>query len=189
MQLTQGYTMLFDEEDLAFVLNHTWSVNRNNGGNHVLYASTNMKDAEGNYHTIMFHRMLFPELMPKPQKEGDPPIDPKARRVADHLTGNGLDNRKANIRVVSYRDNALNRMVRASTSKSTGKTGVCLVEPYGRQYYVAYMKLVAGNLWTKTFSVQKYKNSNRNAKERAIAARLEMERELGVLPQRPRPNI
>jgi hypothetical protein len=75
--------ILYDEDDIDWVKNYTWSV-----GNHG-YAVTSIK-IDGQSTGFLMHRVIMdcPEGM-----------------VVDHINKNKLDNRKANLRICTQSDN------------------------------------------------------------------------------------
>jgi hypothetical protein len=83
---------LVDDADAALATGFRWLVHRS-GVSGLVYARRRFKD-NGRWQTVAMHR----EIM------GDPPgLD------VDHINGNGLDNRRANLRVVSRAENLWNR--------------------------------------------------------------------------------
>lgn len=88
LQLINGYTALVDEADLPLVSPHRWRGVRNL--NHV-YVLANIGGK-----TERLHRYLMG------LKHGE-------RLVVDHINGDTLDNRRANLKVCTYSENNLNR--------------------------------------------------------------------------------
>ena len=88
IQLTQGHVAIVDNEDFEFLSQFKWHAHRNR---YTYYAETYKR---GSKKRIKMHRAIcgFPEL----------------RFVVDHINGNGLDNRRANLRVVPRCINSLN---------------------------------------------------------------------------------
>jgi hypothetical protein len=99
------HTVLFDDEDAELVLAHKW---------HIMvcrrthYAGTSTMRSEGVRGVWPMHRLLL----------GFP------RGFVDHANGNGLDNRRVNIRVATARQNSRNQRVRLQPSKSSQYKGV-----------------------------------------------------------------
>lgn len=88
-----------DECDFNFVSKYRWSINDK-------YVSTNgYKSGESN----RLHRLLLN------LEYGD-------ERQGDHINGNTLDNRRANLRIVTKNDNAKNRKV--NSNNTSGRRGV-----------------------------------------------------------------
>lgn len=97
--LTQGKFAIVDDEDFEFLSQWKWWTLKS--GN-TFYAIRRSKNA-----TILMHRVI---------------IGAKPKKTVDHVNGNGLDNRKENIREVSNSENAMNRTL--NSNNSSGTTGV-----------------------------------------------------------------
>jgi HNH endonuclease len=87
IELTQGYWALVDRDSLWLLLPYRWCVHKTKGK---LYART-----QEDGHAIYMHRLLMKEL-----KNSD--------LVVDHRNGDGLDNRKENLRLATRQENARN---------------------------------------------------------------------------------
>ena len=94
--LTQGMVTIVDSEDFERLSKYKWQAAKNRN---TFYAKRGC-----NYTTIMMHRIITDA--------------PKGMEV-DHINGNGLDNRKCNLRIVSTRENQINQHVK-SFSKYPG---------------------------------------------------------------------
>lgn len=88
--------MLCDYDDLNFVKQYTWTLQSSG------YATTRIN---GKIRT--FHKAI---------------LDAPDGKVIDHINGNKLDNRKKNLRIVSMKENAINRKI--MKNNTTGITGV-----------------------------------------------------------------
>lgn len=94
--LTQGYKTIVDDCDYDFLMQWKWHVCI---GHQTVYAMRNSEFIGGNYltgkrHHIMMHRVL----------NGTPDgMD------TDHINGNGLDNRRENLRTATRSQNMWNR--------------------------------------------------------------------------------
>jgi hypothetical protein len=94
--LSQGKVALVDDEDYALVIKQgKWFAQKGSGGN--FYAAR----AGG----MMMHRLV---------------VDAPKGTVVDHINGNGLDNRRANLRLATYEQNARNTNRGWGTSKYLG---------------------------------------------------------------------
>lgn len=98
--LTQGKVALVDDEDYPELAPHSWCVH---GKRSVAYAARRRSGGG----TLLMHRVIL----------GD-----KTGFDIDHINGNGLDNRKANLRWATRSQNSANRG-RNKNNKS-GITGV-----------------------------------------------------------------
>lgn len=88
---------IVDDEDYYELKDKNWrplkttTKLRNN-----FYATTDFKKSDGKWTTRSLHRLIMDE--------------PEYPFVVDHINGDGLDNRKSNLRVISYKENAQNRV-------------------------------------------------------------------------------
>lgn len=96
--LTQGYEAVIDVEDVSLVAGHNWSALRNR---HIVYASRGAKKHENLKSTVYLHRVVARAA------EGD---------VVDHISRDGLDNRKANLRVCVNAENCRNQKLAANNT-------------------------------------------------------------------------
>lgn len=91
--LTLGQTSIIDLEDIDLVQEYNWSTG---SIGKYFYALRNDKG-----HRIYLHRFI---------------LRAPANTVVDHINGDTLDNRKANIRITDKRGNACNSVSRPNTS-------------------------------------------------------------------------
>jgi len=112
---------LIDKEDFPRVSQYKWYLNKG-------YAEASIQGI-----TTGLHRFLT----------NAPP-----GTVVDHLNGNPLDNRKANLRVTSVQGNALNRKIRKDSS-----TGISGVTARSNGKYEAQLKMDG-----KTYYLGQYPN-------------------------------
>jgi hypothetical protein len=102
------FNVIIDSEDLSRVGERRWAVakNFNNKSKDVFYVKSNGKMMAGKREPkIRLHRLITNA--------------PKGMQV-DHISGNTLDNRKSNLRVVTNRENAQNRAKQGGASKYKG---------------------------------------------------------------------
>lgn len=90
VELTQGLVALYDEEDADLICAHKWHAKTRKNTS---YAATNVK-IDGRYRWRTMHRLL---------------LQPPVGMVIDHINGNGLDNRRCNLRVCTQAENMRNR--------------------------------------------------------------------------------
>jgi len=110
--LSGGMSALIDASDYPLVSTYTWCAHRIDGS---IYAATNIRDGEST-HTVHMHRLL---------------MTPGSMHV-DHINGDGLDNRRENLRVCTNAQNRLNsRRYRNNTS---GAKGVSWCKKTGKWY-------------------------------------------------------
>lgn len=103
--LTRGYVALIDEIDAARVLSHKWRAQPH--GNTV-YAVRSLNWINGKRSVVLMHRFVM--------DVDDPALD------VDHDDGNGLDNRRHNLRPCRHRQNAWNSAMRKDNA--SGLKGV-----------------------------------------------------------------
>lgn len=101
---SNGHEILIDKEDYDLIKNYTWSAVVSH---RCTYATAHVKLGKMNYTKIKMHRLI---------------IGKKCENLlVDHINCNGLDNRKSNLRVVTSKQNAMNRRKRFnSASKYKG---------------------------------------------------------------------
>lgn len=97
--LTHGMSAIVDHEDFETLAQHRWRTHRGSGKRRTWYASTFIDGRR-----VYMHRLV------------------KRGRVVDHANGNGLDNRRGNLRATDHRRNAINHPVRSDST--TGYKGV-----------------------------------------------------------------
>ncbi len=127
--LTQGKVALIDEEDAELVLPYRWHARQ---GRYTFYAARNVTTDESR-RAQKLHRLVLGVT--------DPSI------WVDHINGDGLDNRRINLRICTARENAWNR--RFPRTNSTGYRGVHRVG--SRQSWSAAIQGVGGSMHLGTF--------------------------------------
>lgn len=104
IQLTKGKVALVDDEDFEYLNQWKWQANKN--GNK-FYAVTSLL-INGKYKTTFMHRLIT--------------NNKNAKMHTDHINGDGLDNRKINLRICTHSQNLMNRGTQANNK--TGYKGV-----------------------------------------------------------------
>ena len=102
--LTRGFEAVIDASDVALVAGRLWAARPSQ---RTAYAQS-YRYADGRSHTIILHRLILAA------PEG---------ALIDHRDGNGLNNRRANLRFCSRSENSRNRP--APRTNSSGVKGVC----------------------------------------------------------------
>lgn len=101
IQLTQGKVALVDDEDYEEINRYRWCANKKHN---IFYATRNSTklERENGYPTfVLMHRQILGII----DKPGD----------TDHISGEGLDNQKVNLRIVTNRQNLQNRHEKKSS--------------------------------------------------------------------------
>lgn len=102
--LTQGKVTVIDDADFDLVSDLKWCAAAKDG---TYYAVSRERIAPRNYKTIYMHRAL---------------LKAKPGEICDHRDGNGLNNRRSNIRITTHSINALN--IKKIQQNGTGYRGV-----------------------------------------------------------------
>ena len=99
--LTQGKFAVVDNEDFKWLNKHKWCAHKR--GN-TWYAERG-KQINGKVKMLLMHREI---------------LKPKNKEQIDHINGNGLDNRKNNLRFCTVSQNKMNTNCQYGTSKYKG---------------------------------------------------------------------
>lgn len=110
--LTRGYVATIDAADVPLVAPHNWQVEINGVRR---YAKRSVMHRDGTWETVKMHRVIMQA--------------PKDREV-DHREGDGLDNRRANLRLATTKQNGTNKARRADST--SGHKGVNLHRKTGK---------------------------------------------------------
>jgi len=147
--LTQGHVALVDADDYDWLMNWKWSASY--WKNSDSFYATRGTEWKGKQASFLMHREILG------LRKGD-------RRVADHISGDTLDNRRSNLRVATVSQNNCNAKLRSDNM--TGRKGVCFDKARGLwRAEICYegKRLNLGRFATAEL-----------AHERVIAARLEV---------------
>lgn len=102
--LTRDKFALVDDEDYPILIKYSWQATRMR---RTCYAITSMWN-KGNQKGVRMHRLILGLTVGN-------------KLVTDHIDGNGLNNQKANLRIITNRQNGFNRKPnKNSTSKFKG---------------------------------------------------------------------
>lgn len=103
IKMKHGYTAIVDAEDYPLLSRSIWHAKSHEGGT-LVYAATNI-DPYGRKLYARMHRIIL----------AAPP-----GAFVDHINGNGLDNRKENLRICTPAENTRNRRKHVGRSKFKG---------------------------------------------------------------------
>ena len=135
-----GREVLVDDEDLPLLAGRSWCANL--GSAKRTHYAMGYPAEKGSKRQIPMHRLLMG------LRHGD-------RRVVDHLNGNGLDNRRCNLEVVTQSENIQRRMVNGQ--KKAGFRGV---QKQGRKWLVVvtknYRPITIGRFLDQTEAARAY---------------------------------
>lgn len=111
IELTQGKWTVIDLDDLTRISGHRWCAHQRNGK---FYAATNSGYVDGKRKTISLHALLLPYA-----------------ETVDHYDGDGLNNRRRNLRPATQGQQTFNRSKSKKTLTSVFK-GVSFHRMTGR---------------------------------------------------------
>lgn len=96
VKLTRGLVTIIDAEDLELVSQWKWFASRGGNTDYAL----RKKRIDGRQQTVVLHRVL---------------LNAPAGMHVDHINGNGLDNRRENLRLCTRRENRRNSQRQAGS--------------------------------------------------------------------------
>ena len=125
-----GATVLVDDEDAPLLSRYTWKIKPSKRSNGYLSSSTRKN---GKSISMYFHRIV---------------LGVTGNEIVDHINGDTLDNRKANLRITTSQGNNRNMKKKIMINKTsrfkgpslkTGKWEVC-IRHSGKQHYLGRYK-------------------------------------------------
>lgn len=128
--LTQGETAIVDDEDYDRLMVHSWCIIK---CSNTIYAKRGCK-VRGKSHSVLMHREI---------------MDAPTGMEVDHINGNGLDNRKCNLRLATSSQNKRNqrKQRRKTSSKYKGvywhkrdKVWMVRIQAEGKEKYIGSYK-------------------------------------------------
>ena len=118
--LTQGKVALVDDEDFEAVSAFKWGASRHGS---TFYAQRNIPRPGGGWTSERLHRYVLTRVLGCAIPNG---------KHCDHKNGDGLDNRRENLRVVEAAENGRNRRGPNCNNRSSRFTGVTLEKRSGK---------------------------------------------------------
>jgi hypothetical protein len=109
--LTKGYVAVIDALDVHLVERWNWGAKQDA---RTVYAKRGFK-CGGRQHSLLIHRVI---------------LEAPAGVEVDHINGNGLDNRRSNLRLATKSQNMQN--MRLSRINTSGFKGVCWDKDRGK---------------------------------------------------------
>jgi|JI9StandDraft_2_1071091.scaffolds.fasta_scaffold146515_2 hypothetical protein len=103
--LTQGYFAIVDDSDFDMLNRVKWHANK---GHNTFYAQRSVLQENGKWKNVQMHRVILGVHDPKIQ--------------VDHINGDGLDNRRCNLRSCTRSENMQNQQIHKNNT--SGRKGV-----------------------------------------------------------------
>lgn len=91
IHLTQGYVAIIDDDDFALISRWKWQAAKRGKQ---IYATTDVGESRSDKRKLYMHRVI---------------LDAPENLTVDHINGNGLDNRRENLRLATRQQNVVNR--------------------------------------------------------------------------------
>lgn len=152
VELTQGKFALVDTEDFKKLSKYNWSVTK--GGSGICYATRWDKTRQAN---LTMHRAI---------------LGVNGKEIVDHINGDGLDNRKVNLRLVDKRTNSANTRKNRNNPLSLGTTFVKskfkLKKPWRSTMTIGKKRIALGNFITQKEANDAYKKAVKAYKQKLI---------------------
>lgn len=117
--LTQGQSAIVDDEDFEYLNQFKWHAEKLHG---TYYAARRVRASFRKYVIVKMHQVI---------------VGRTAGLEIDHINGNGLDNRRFNLRLVTHQQNSQNSKLR--TDNTSGYKGVGW-SPQKNKWYAKIVK-------------------------------------------------
>lgn len=147
--LTQGAFALIDDEDAQLVLQYKWCMAGSKRNGH-FYAWRSVKVKKGEQKNLSMHRFL---------------MNPPPGMCVDHINNDGLDNRRANLRIATHAQNIANGRF---SSGVVPFRGVCVRRRGSVTRYEVKLKLLGKRVYIGTFTTPEEAARAYDAKAREV---------------------
>lgn len=135
--LTQNKFALVDDDTYLAVSHLKWHVLKIGK---IWYAARNIKDENGKYHMMYLHHCIIGH--------------PLNNLVANHIDGNGLNNQRYNLEIVTQRKNTQNKQIH----RNGRLPGTCLAttkhEDKIYTYWMSYIRINGKREYLGTFNTE-----------------------------------
>lgn len=138
---------IVDEADYDHIAHIRWSVSKEG---HNFYAVHTFRADSGKHGKWKLHRLIIPDA-----------------EVIDHINGNGLDNRRVNLRACTHAENSRNR--RRQHNNRSGYTGVYFHK--GNNGWIAQIKVNNQMVYLGTFATAEEASAARDLAARRYHGR------------------
>jgi phospholipase C len=101
IELTKGFVAIIDDADFYWISEFSWHVTVSGSNYNKLYAASFIRRQDGVWKNTKMHRLI---------------LGVESSFQVDHRNGNGLDNRRSNLRVATILENARNKRKVIGTS-------------------------------------------------------------------------
>lgn len=157
---------LISTEDKEKIINYYWYIKPNKNGLPYIEGRDPL--------TKDFHVKLHRFLLNMPYKDRS--------KIVDHINRDTFDNRRENLRIVSYSENNLNATF--SKNNKSGRTGVYYHNRKNRSDCYVAKAMINGKEYTKMFSIDKYGKDE--AFKKACEYRESIEKQFNILTEKVR---
>lgn len=119
---SKGEEFIFDKEDYDKIKDYCWCI-RHSANKHIdgtvdkddLKVITNIRNNDGSRKSLLLHQLI---------------LETDDNHIPDHINGNGLDNRKSNLRIATMSQNAMNKKL--AYNNTSNVTGVDYVKRFNK---------------------------------------------------------
>lgn len=144
IKLTQGKVALVDDEDYEWLSQWKWRIRK---GRNTFYADAHIDTTRKNRNkSFIMHRLIMK-------------LDFDDKRQIDHINGNGLDNRKKNLRICTNQENSFNGLKKNGLNKYKGVSWSKRMNKYRAYIKVNYKQKHLGSFDNEINAAIAYNNA------------------------------